>query len=104
MPRPVIPPPIMAQLLYPTEFPELFVAPGCTDSINAIRFLNEQGITHRLHDISRDPLARARLRAATHSEEVPAVLWHGMCLTQFRLFQLEQFIHAHRNVVQPQSA
>jgi glutaredoxin 3 len=84
----------MATKTEPRELPILYSKTGCPWCEDAVRFLDKNGVSYRLKDVTRDAAAYAEMQQKSGQTRAPTLDWHGKILADFGREELVPFLRA----------
>lgn len=78
----------------PDTMPTLYVKSGCPYCDDAIKFLDEHGISYQQKEVRDDPRAFEEMRAKSGQTKAPTLDWNGKVLADFGVEELAPFLRA----------
>ena len=76
----------------PQELPILYTKTGCPWCVEAIAFLDANGVGYRLKEVTGDPAAFAELEKKSGQTKTPTLDWNGQILADFGTDELVPFL------------
>ena len=76
----------------PQELPILYTKTGCPWCDEAIEFLDTNGVSYRLKEVTSDPTAFAELEKKSRQTKTPTLDWDGEILADFGTDELVPFL------------
>jgi glutaredoxin len=73
--------------------PILYVKTGCPWCIEVVEFLNNNGVSYREKNVSKDAAAFEEMFSLSRQSKAPVLDWHGKVLADFGVDELVPFLH-----------